>query len=132
MKNFLAIFLLIILFISCKDNAISKPDRLIEEDKMVAIFYDLAIIEGMKSQKPSDFQSFRSNDFIYKKFKIDSLQFAKSTKYYSSDITNYKKMLNEVSQKIESQKKNIDSIISKNPKKGVLPKIVKKEEQFVR
>lgn len=132
MKIFLAILSSITLFISCKDNAISKPDRLIEEDKMVAIFYDLAIIEGMKSQKPSDFQSFRSNDFIYKKFKIDSLQFAKSTKYYSSDITNYKKMLNEVSQKIESQKKNIDSIISKNPKKGVLPKIVKKEEQFVR
>jgi len=132
MKNFLAIFLLITLFISCKDNAISKPDRLIEEDKMVAIFYDLAIIEGMKSQNPSDFQSFRSNDFIYTKFKIDSLQFAKSTKYYSSDITNYKKMLNEVSQKIESQKKHIDSIISKNTKKGVLPKIVKKVEQFVR
>ena len=78
MKFFLAILSSITLFISCKDNAISKPDRLIEEDKMVAIFYDLAIIEGMKSQNPSDFQSFRSNDFIYKKFKIDSLQFAKA------------------------------------------------------
>ena len=132
MKKFLAIFLLITLFTGCKDDAISKPDGLIEEDKMVAIFYDLAIIEGMKSQNPSDFQSFRSNDFIYKKYKTDSITFAKSTKYYSSDITNYKKMLNEVSQKIESQKKNIDSIISKNPKKRVLPKIEKKVEQFVR
>ena len=132
MKIFLAIFLLITLFTGCKDDAISKPDGLIEEDKMVAIFYDLAIIEGMKSQNPSDFQSFRSNDFIYKKYKTDSITFAKSTKYYSSDITNYKKMLNEVSQKIESQKKNIDSIISKNPKKRVLPKIEKKVEQFVR
>lgn len=132
MKNFLAIFSLITLFISCKDDAISKPDDLIEEDKMVAIFYDLAIIEGMKSQNPSDFQSFKSNNFIYKKYKTDSITFAKSTKYYSSDITNYKKMLNKVSQKIESQKKHIDSIMSKNPKKGVLPRIEKKEEQFVR
>lgn len=132
MKAFSILFFTLVLFISCKDEAIRKPKGLIEEDKMVAIYYDLAVLEGIKSQNILAFQSLRSNDFIYKKYKIDSLQFAKSTKFYSSDINNYKKMLDEVGEKIETQKKQIDSIINKNPQKATLSKASKKEKQFVR
>lgn len=105
---FLALFLA-----SCNHNAVEKPENLIEEDVMTNILYDLSILEAMKSQNPyaPQNQSMNPKDYIFKKYKIDSLQFATSNRYYVSQIEEYKKMYDQVNVRLEKEKKAADSLV---------------------
>ena len=53
-------------------------------------------------------------DYIYKKYKIDSVQFSKSNKYYASDIDEYKKMFEKVKEKLSAETLKIDADGNKN------------------
>ena len=112
--------LIIIMVISCKDSALPEPKNLIDEDIMVNVLYDIAIIEAIKVSQPFSLQSkgINAKTYIYKKYKIDSTQFAKSDKYYAIDVAKYSKMYQKVIDRINEQKKK-DSLI-------LLPKPVKK------
>lgn len=85
---------------SCKEEIIPKPKNLIEKDKMVNIIYDLAILEAARTQNASVQNYPKPTEFIKNKYKIDSLTFAKSTQYYASDIKEYKKMYDEVKDRL--------------------------------
>jgi hypothetical protein len=115
MKKIVTLFLIFSIFVSCQ-STIEKPDKLIEEEVMVDIIYDLAILEAIKSQKPASLEANNiiPKEYIYKKYKIDSLQFAKNNQYYASDIENYKKMYDRVGSKLEKKKTEVNSI--KKPK----------------
>lgn len=115
MKKIVTLFLIFSVFVSCQSR-IEKPDKLIEEEVMVDIIYDLAILEAIKSQKPASLEANNiiPNEYIYKKYKIDSLQFAKNNQYYASDIENYKKMYDKVGSKLEKKKSDLNAI--KKPK----------------
>ena len=121
MRIVVLFFCVLFAAVSCKDTTIVEPENLIEEDKMVNIIYDLALLEGIKNFNTSNLQSVKSNDFVYKKYKIDSLQFAKSTQFYASDIDRYKKMYEEVGKRIEANKVHIDSLVGKKSKSLIVP-----------
>lgn len=114
----------ITLFVSCKEEVVNKPERLIEKDVMVDIMYDLSILEAIKYQNPTSLDTFKINprDFIYKKYKIDSLQFAKSNVYYASDYEDYKLMFEQITKRLDANKKSTDSLVNlkKKKKKPVL------------
>ena len=59
---------------------------------MVDIFFDITVLEAMKSQTTLVLETnkINPNTYIYKKYNIDSLQFANSDKYYASDVNKYK------------------------------------------
>lgn len=103
MKKLLSIILLFLLSISCNSNAVKKPENLIEREKMVDIIFDLSILEAAKSQKPIVLEQYQiqSNAYVYKKYQIDSLQFANSVKYYASDFENYHSIYDSVNKRIE-------------------------------
>ncbi|HPJ11232.1 MAG TPA: DUF4296 domain-containing protein [Flavobacterium sp.] len=116
MKNILFVLGVALVFASCKNEVMTKPKNLIEQDKMVAIIYDLAILEAMRSQPQQPGESnniVNPKAYIFKKYQIDSLQFAQSNHYYASDIGNYKKMYDEVKTRIETQQKQIDGVVNK-------------------
>ena len=106
-------FSLVLFLASCNHNAVEKPENLIEEEVMTNILYDLSIMEAMKSQNPyaPQNQSMNPKDYIYKKYKIDSLQFATSNRYYISQIEEYKKMYEKVNERLEKEKKAADSLV---------------------
>ena len=106
MKKIIALFILYSMVVGCQESAVSKPDNLIDEDVLVSILYDLSLLEAMKSQNPAvlETNNINPNTYIYSKYKIDSLQFAKSNKYYASDIKKYKEIVENVNKKIEEQK----------------------------
>ena len=108
--------LIIGLFVfACSEKAVEKPDRLISEDKMVDIFYDLAILDAMRTQKPlalSD-KNVNVDGYIYKKYDIDSLQFAQSNRYYASEIKLYKKMYERVGKRLQNNIVKIDPSLKK-------------------
>jgi hypothetical protein len=103
MKKLLLIFLSVFL-VSCSNNTAPEPEHLLEEEEMVSILYDLALLQSIKSFNPAvlDTNNVDSHKYIYKKYKIDSLTFAQNHTYYASDIETYEKIEKEVTKKIQN------------------------------
>ncbi|MTH16948.1 DUF4296 domain-containing protein [Flavobacterium sp. LC2016-01] len=120
MKNFVFIILVLFLSVSCKKELVKEPKGLIERGKMVDIMYDLSILEAMKYQNPLSLDSVESDPkkFIYKKYKVDSLQFAQSNIFYASDYETYKDMFDELGKRLAVQQRATDSIVKIEDKKA--------------
>jgi hypothetical protein len=105
--------------VSCLDAAIEKPSNLIDESVMENILYDLSLLDAIQSQNPysADNKMMNPKAYIYKKYKIDSVQFTQSNRYYVSQIEQYKKMYENVSARIEREKKEADSLLTINGNK---------------
>jgi hypothetical protein len=122
MRKIITLLTIITLFVSCKEEVVNKPERLIEKDVMVDIMYDLSILEAIKYQNPTSLDTFKINprEYIFKKYKIDSLQFAKSNVYYASDYEDYKLMFEQITKRLDASKKSADSLVNLKKKKPVL------------
>ena len=110
---------MLILLVSCKEEVIQKPDQLVDKDVMVNVMVDLSILEAIKYQNPASLDTFKINprDFFYKKYKIDSVQFAESNIYYASRYNEYKDMYDGVIKRIEEKKTVLDSLVKKEENK---------------
>lgn len=122
---------IIVLFVltGCKKELVKEPKHLIERDKMVNIMYDLSLLEAMKIENPAlmDSIKYTSNQYIYKKYKIDSVQFAQSNIYYAADYKEYEKMYNQIKARLDNEKTKVNSLIkAEAKKKTVLAKYKKK------
>lgn len=127
MKKILLIFTLCFLLLNCDSKAVEKPDNLISEDQMVSILYDLYIINAIKTNQNQYLvdNKITPDKYIYKKYKIDSLQFAQSDQYYASDVEEYEKLYQRVTKKLEQDKAEMDSLVKKFPEPGKKPATVK-------
>lgn len=111
-------FLLLVLLsmASCQKKAIEEPANLIPRDKMKQIIYDLSLLQAMRgvNQAALDSNGINPATYVYKKYKVDSLQFAKSDQYYAvENIKHYEKMYAEISEAIVKEKTRIDSELKK-------------------
>jgi hypothetical protein len=113
MKSKYLILFFLLFFLSCKNDGVKKPSKLIEEEKMVDILYDISILDALKSSNPRvlDVINIDSQTYIYKKYAIDSIQFVENTAFYASDLKKYKKMYETVEKRIEENKKVADSLL---------------------
>jgi rRNA maturation endonuclease Nob1 len=82
--------------------------------------YDLALLEAIKYQSPTvlDSNQIRPKQFIYKKYKIDSLQLAQNNVYYAADYKNYKIMFEAVVKRVTNEKKRVNALIKLEQKKN--------------
>lgn len=119
MRKILSLLAIVTLCVGCKKEMVEKPDRLIEKGKMINIMYDLAILEASKFQNSAISEDYSNNpsEYIYKKYKVDSLQLAQSNIYYASDYIEYEEMFEQISKRISTQKTQIDSILKIEKKK---------------
>jgi hypothetical protein len=122
MKKILPFFIVFIVLVGCHKELVKEPKHLIEREKMVSIMYDLSLLEAMKVENPTLMDSFinNSNQYIYKKYKIDSLQFAQSNIYYAADYKEYEKMYNQVKARLEKDKAQVNSLVKLEAKKEML------------
>jgi Domain of unknown function (DUF4296) len=126
----LAYILLSILLFSCREEA-EKPKNLLPEDKMVDMLYDITLLQSINSYNPKALSDNKvdAKNYIYKKYKTDSLTFVKSHEYYASDLEVYESMQEKVKEKIDQDKvrfgfKKKEDL--KTDKKGDGPKIRKR------
>ena len=103
MKKILFLFWGLILILSCDFGVVKKPSKLINRSQMVDIIYDLSVLEALKSQNISANTYPTPTQFLKSKYKIDSITFAKNTKYYASDVKEYKKLYAEVQSRLEGE-----------------------------
>jgi len=103
-----------LLLIACQDET-QKPNPFIEEDKMEAILYDVALLYGIQTTSAfsnDNVTAFNMSD-IFQKYDIDSLSFANNNKYYMQLKKNvYYAMQNRVLDRLVAQQKIADSISS--------------------
>jgi hypothetical protein len=127
MKKVVSLFVLVTLFLSCNKDLVEKPDNLIDKKVMEDIYYDMSILEALTYQNPNSLYSNGINPktYIYKKYKIDSLQFAKSNAYYAADYREYKKMYDALNERIIKEKAVLDLIAKKAAKKDAALKKAK-------
>ena len=103
-KTIILVFICFFAIFGCKNNAVSEPKILIERATMIDIIYDLSVLEAMRSMNSAGTIVYpKANAYIKKNYKIDSLTFAQNSKYYASDPKDYKKMYDEVKERLEVQ-----------------------------
>ena len=115
-------FGIIALLISCKEEVVKKPDNLIEKEVMVDVLYDLSLLEAIKFQstKPLETYKVAPSQYIYQKYKIDSVQFFRSNMYYAADYKVCKKMNEQINERLNKNKILTEAIIKKEKKKALL------------
>ncbi|WP_395050863.1 DUF4296 domain-containing protein [Flavobacterium sp.] len=129
-KKILPLLIVLSIFLSCKKEIIKTPNHLIEKEKMVNIMYDLSLLEAIKIQNPTSLDTFNinANDYIFKKYKIDSIQFAQSNIYYAADSEEYNKMFEKMKARLDKNKSLVETLIKNKKKKDDLLK--KKKEKL--
>nr|WP_314896211.1 DUF4296 domain-containing protein [uncultured Flavobacterium sp.] len=119
MKKIISLLAIISVLVSCREEVVKKPDRLIEKEVMVNIMYDLSLLEAIKYQNPASLDTFKINPkkYIYKKYKIDSLQFAQNNTYYASNYEEYANIIVQVEDRLTKKKAEIAALIKAEAKK---------------
>ena len=122
MKKLLFISGICFLLVHCDSKAVEKPKNLISEDVMVDILYDLHVFNAIKLNTISneDYNNNKPSAYIYQKYKVDSLQFVTSDRYYANDIDAYEKLYKRVTDRLTNEKKVADSLLAKNPETKVV------------
>lgn len=112
-KTYKLLAILLLILTACQRNIIPPPKNLIAEEKMKKILYDLSIFEAVKNINGNLIASNQINvqNFIYDRYSIDSLQFAESLIYYTSNPKKFDNIIKNVRQKLEKQQ---DSILQIN------------------
>lgn len=90
MKPYVYFFFLIFMFSACQSGdklevVDSKPDWVIEEDKMIDIIMDLRVVEAavyIKSNQPPR-DKIKDWEFVMKKHQVADSVFVKSHEYYT-------------------------------------------------
>jgi len=110
-------FLLVLFLTSCESKvSYTKPDNLIPKDKMVDLLYDMHLAIGTSNVTNKNLEKNRNYlSLVYEKYGVDSVQFAMSNTYYTSNINDYEDIFKEVHKRLEvlheSYKTERDSLI---------------------
>ena len=107
----IAVFFLAFFVLSCSNNPVPKPKVLLDEEVMVNILFDVAILQaadGSASNKLSE-KNIQIETFIYKKYKIDSTIYYQNNRYYAGDVRKYKKMHQEIIERLDKLNSEIPS-----------------------
>jgi hypothetical protein len=125
MKKIVFSFVVFLMLMSCKEIVVEVPEKLIKEEKMIDIFYDLSLLEAMLNYNPSlmSRNNINPHTYVYEKYGIDSLQFVTNNKYYASNIKKYDKMYEKVQLRMEQTKADYDTLMKKQasePKKEIV------------
>jgi len=99
-------FLLVFLFFSCTDKVnYEKPVDLIGKEKMTNLLYDMHLAVGTSNVKNVHLEKNRNYmSLVFEKYGVDSVQFASSNVYYTSNITDYEEMYEEVQRRLDTLK----------------------------
>ncbi len=106
LKTFIPYILVLLCAVSCyKFKEPEKPKNLISKADMVNILIDLKLIASVTATndiKVLDSSNVQSETYIYKKYHIDSTQFALSNNYYAFHLEEYDDIYKKVKDSLEA------------------------------
>ena len=112
MRKIIYIFALLLIVVACKKNIVPKPNKFLDEKQMESLLYDLAVLESMKVSQAQmlDSLQFNSQQFIYKKYQLDSVSIAQNMVYYASLPKDYDRIVKKVEEKLKKQRDSIGKL----------------------
>jgi Domain of unknown function (DUF4296) len=116
MKKIILLVIFTTIFTACTNkNEIPKPSKPIDKETMENILYDLALLQALRNYNPEKLteNGINAKTYIFKKYKIDSLQLHENNKYFAADVEEYKLMFENVSNRLLAEKKVADATIKK-------------------
>lgn len=100
---------------SCyKYNRPEKPEPLLTKEKMAHILIDLKIINAVTGldKRVLDSANVTADGYIYKKYNIDSIQFAQNNAYYAYYVDEYEEIYALAKDSLDKLKAKYDSIVN--------------------
>jgi hypothetical protein len=121
MKNLLFLFLAFFV-ISCSKNPVPKPDNLLDEETMVNILYDISLLQAIDGSMPNKLmeQDIKMDQYIFEKYKIDSITYRQNQLYYAGNARKYKKIYKKVLEKLEQENPGNSQDINKETSTSVI------------
>lgn len=110
------LFLLIsLLVLSCSKNPVTEPDNLLDEEVMVDIIFDISILQAIDGSMPYKLTEYNieMDQYIFEKYKIDSVTYRQNQRYYAANARKYKKIYKKVLERLEKEKAKMDGDLSK-------------------
>lgn len=119
MKPLIYSILLGLVFTACTDKVIEKPEDLLSENKMVDIYFDIALFNAAKNSGYDKFQEhgIDGKKYLYEKHGIDSMQLVNSGNYYAAKPLVYEKIYERVEERLDSLKREFDKEIGSEDNK---------------
>ena len=104
MKQVLFLFISL-LMISCSKNPVPKPDNLLDDEVMVDIIYDISILQATDGSMPQKLieNDIKMDQYIFEKYKIDSITYRQNQRYYAADARKYKKIYKKVIERLDKE-----------------------------
>lgn len=134
LKRLLTYFALVLLATACyKYDKPKKPKNLIPKDKMVNIIIDVRLLASANGKNKTTLEenNLQSEAYIYKKYNIDSLQFALSNNYYSYYVDDYMDIYDKVKDSLGSLNDKFSDLAEKEEQekkyKDSINSIIKKD-----
>ncbi len=113
MKHWVIILILILSILGCQNvERPEKPKNLISKEKMVDLLTEAYLANAARSVNNQAIidKGIKVDSLIFKKFEVDSVQFAKSNDYYAADINMYLDIFQKVEARLVAMEKKLDSI----------------------
>ncbi len=106
------LFLISLLMSSCAQDFIRKPDPFLKQETMVDIYYELAVLNSLRTITPAEVQSsgIQSMPYIYEKFGIDSTVLMQNTEYYISRPDAYSAIYDSVLARVRREAARVDTL----------------------
>lgn len=111
MKLVLVLMVVSFFLWSCHDVKLPKePDHLLSKEEMVDVLFDLALVNSAKgvNKKILENNGILPNEYIYKKYQIDSLQFVENNNYYAYRVDEYEEIIQKVMDSIDVLRKQLN------------------------
>ncbi len=118
------------LCLSCSEAVIKKPENLIPKDTMASILYDLAIIQAARTTNPKILEEnqIEPMEYLYEKYRIDSVQFVQSDTYYASRPQEYEALYKIVESRLEREKEVLEEVRKQSNDSARLEMEAKRQE----
>jgi hypothetical protein len=131
MKKYILYLVIVLIAVSCREEAIPKPDNLLSQEKMVAILYDVTLINSIKgvNKRKLEDSNMHLDSYLYKKHETDSLQFLSSNNYYAANPLKYNKIYGLVQARLQKERKGIDEELKAEQKRRDSLQAAKKAER---
>ncbi|MFN8275606.1 MAG: DUF4296 domain-containing protein [Flavobacteriaceae bacterium] len=115
MKKYLFVLIIFLGLVACNNQPVEKPKNLIPEKKMTEILYDMALLDAIRTQAPYSpgKPKVDARKFIYQKYQVDSAQLVLSNRYYISQVEIYKKMYDQVNERLTQEKQKAEKATGK-------------------
>lgn len=120
----------IFVFFSCAQGQVEKPDNLLSKAQMIDILYDISALNAIDGTYPKVLMRNEISvmEYVFKKFEIDSAQFALSDKYYASRPAEYEEIYTRLEEKMALARDSINEVL-KNANEEGRAKLQKQQNQ---